>query len=292
MLGAVATAAAAIAEIRLEGSIEGPVDLGDDAEQRLIEERHRRSDFVQRTRPVAPQVARPPQDRDLLAQSSAGLGVLVGGQARVVEAFHEHRASPERDEEGPPAGLCRMGRQDRDDGQPLDELAELPTRGHGPREGADGPCDRSIDRPVSSRPRPTPERSNAMPFAGEVRELEIEAEGPDQGLGSIEAGLRSVDRSERLLELGCCSIAIGRVVGPASHDHPSSDTLDEVQGLGAGLLGDDLTEQGAQKLDLAGEGIVGPTRPDPPRLGPDRRVRLPGGRPAGAAAPGLGHANP
>ena len=67
----------------------------------------------------------------------------------------------------------------------------------------------------------------------------------------------------------------------AARLRPSPDRLDPGQERLAGLLGDHLTEERSEELDLAGERIAGTGRADPGRFGQDRRVqpRLP--RPRG-----------
>ena len=52
----------------------------------------------------------------------------------------------------------------------------------------------------------------------------------------------------------------------------AQETLERADALRAGLLDDDLAEQGAQQLDLAGERIPRAGAADPRRLGPHRGV--------------------
>ena len=77
-----AGASAAGPSTRIERPVDGPLEAGDGDEQRLVEDRQLRADLVQRRRRDRPQVARVPQERDLLAQPAAQVGVLVGRDER------------------------------------------------------------------------------------------------------------------------------------------------------------------------------------------------------------------
>ena len=59
-----------------------------------------------------------PQDRDLLAQPAADLGVLAGRDSGIVETVEQSIDAPQRDDHRPPPGLGRVRGQDRHDRHP------------------------------------------------------------------------------------------------------------------------------------------------------------------------------
>src|SRR4029077_14465289 len=94
-------------------------------EHRLVEEREGRSDLVERARRNGTKSGSSPQERDLLTQAAPQIAVLVGGELRVVDAFQQAVAAPEGDEERPPSGFGRVGRENRLDSKPADEPHDL-----------------------------------------------------------------------------------------------------------------------------------------------------------------------
>ena len=76
-----------------------------------------------------------------------------------------------------------------------------------------------------------------------------------------------VEPAELLVEPG----ALLGVVVAAERDGALPDALDRREQLGAGLFGDHLAEQRAEQPDLGRERVARTGRPDPERLGGDRR---------------------
>ena len=62
----------------IERSVRLAVDPGNDGEDRLVEERERGPDLVEGRDGTRPQISRSPQQRDLLAQASPSVAILVG----------------------------------------------------------------------------------------------------------------------------------------------------------------------------------------------------------------------
>ena len=97
----------------VEGGIGQPIEAWHDTEQRLVEERQRGPDLVERRRGDSPQVGRPPQQRDLLAQATTQLAILGCRQVTVVESRQQPVDPSQREQQRPPSGLGRVGREDR-----------------------------------------------------------------------------------------------------------------------------------------------------------------------------------
>ena len=132
------------------------------------------------------QVRRPPQQRDLLAQTAPDLAVLGGGQARVVEALQEPGAAPQRHERGPAAGLGRVRGEDWADAQARQHLVELGLVVTGPAQLGDRIGHRVVEEAVARGPLAAAERPDPAARLGEVDELEVERERGDDGLGGAQ----------------------------------------------------------------------------------------------------------
>ena len=264
---------------RIERPVEAAVQERHGAEERLVEERHRRPHLVEGRRLGEPERRRPPEDRDLLAQPSPQLGVLLWRQAAVVEPLHERGAAVQREEEGPPAGLRRMRREDRGDREPLQMCAQGRTRRLLAGQLGERPGGRAFDARAASRSRTAAQGPHPMALLGEVGELEVEREGADERVGAIEALFWVIDCHEVELELVREAQSLVRVLRSTDRDRLPADALDEVEEVGAGLLGDDLAEEGAEELDLPPERVPGARRPDAAGLRADSgigHVRDPG----------------
>ena len=169
-------------------------------------------------------------------------------------------AAAQGDEEGSPAGLGRVGGQDRRDGQapdPSDDLRQAPSR-------APHPADR-LGHGIVEDPAPggslTPsQRPDPMPLLGQVDQLEVQRERADEG--------RRASQVEPI-EIGRQACTLGRVVRPAQRDRPAPDPFDKLQELDPLLFHDDLTEQRTQQPDLARQRIACTRRPDAARFSAD-----------------------
>ncbi len=247
----------------VERVIERPVEPRRDHEQGLVEEEQGIADLVERRGPLHAQRRGPPQQRDLLAEAAPDVGVLVRGDALVIEVVdeaedaaqgHEHRATP---------GLGRMRRQHEADGEVGDELlvagrvvlAQEPP--HGLLDGAFLAARAGGARTLADAP-------HAVLLLGQVRQVEVEAEGLDEVLELL-VGER-VDDATQL------ALAARAARGPDA-DGQLAHALDEVQEVLAGLLGDDLAEEGAEQLDLPRQRVGGAGGADAAGLGAHGRVR-------------------
>ncbi len=112
--------------------------------------------------------------------------------------------------------------------------------------------------PVRDGTCPPRQRAHPLPFLGEVHELEVQGEGANDGLGPVE-----VQGGELVGEL----LALERIIRTAERDHPLAHPLDELEQLGAGLLGDDLAQQRPEQADLGSERVAGAGRTDARWLG-------------------------
>ena len=248
---------------RIERPVECPVEARHDREQCLVEVGHRRPDLIERGRADGSQVGRSPQERDLLAQSTPHIRVLAPGEARIVEPLDQVMAAAQGDEERSPAGLGRVGGQDRRDGQvpnPFDDLGQAPAR-------APHPADRLghgiVEDPAPRGSLPPSQRPDPVPLLGQVDQLEVQRKRADEGRRAAQVEPIEIGRQPR---------ALGWVLRPAQGDRPAPDPLDELQELDPLLFHDDLTEQRAQQPDLARQRIACARRPDAARFAADGRV--------------------
>ncbi len=236
-------------------------------EQRRIEHGHRRAHLVERLGGHGAQVGGAPHEGDLLAQAAADLAVLGRGEARVVQPLEERRATAQRDERGPPAGLRRVRGQDRRDAQPAEDVVECRVVAPGPAQPRDRLGDRVVQDPVARRALPAPKRPDAAAGLGEVHELEVQGEGRDDRLDGTDV---------QPVELGLDASPELRVVAVPQVDGGAPESLDEFEDLVAGLLRDDLAEERAEEPDLERQGVARAGRSDARRLRASRaRARFP-----------------
>ena len=170
----------------VEGGVHRAVQAGHEREQRRVEERHRGPHLVERRRDDRPQIGGAPHDRDLLAQPAPDLPVLGRRQARIVESLEQRGDSPQRDKQRPPASLGRVRGEDWRDHQPFDRTVELVIGSTQPPQPADGVGERPVQHPAARGTCPPRQRADALPFLGEVHQLEVEREGADDGLCPVE----------------------------------------------------------------------------------------------------------
>ena len=123
------------------------------------------------------QVGRPPQQRDLLAQPAPDLAVLGRGQPRVVEPREQDGAAAQRDERRPPAGLGRVGGEDRRDREPADERVELRVGPAQPAQPGDRVGDRVVEDAVARGALAPAQRPDPAARLGQVDQPEVEREG-------------------------------------------------------------------------------------------------------------------
>ncbi len=219
--------------------VDGPSEARDRDEQRLVEDGQRRTHLVERGRRDGPQVARVPEQRDLLAQAAAEIGVLVGRREGIVHGIEQPADAALRDEESPAARLGGVGGQDRVDLHPGEPRHDLLASQAG-AEARDRIADRVVDRPAARPAGTRAQGADPVPLLGEVDELEVDREGVADGgeLPEIEVA-----------DPGCHAPAIavplrrGRPVVATGRDHPAADPLHQDEQLRAALLGDHLPEE-------------------------------------------------
>ena len=275
------------AATRIERPVERPDVAGDDGEQRLVEDRERRSHLVERRRHHGPQVAGVPQQRDLLAQASPQVRVLVGRRQRVVERVQQPPDPAQRDEQRAAPGLRRVGGEDRvdlDRAEPRLEPGPVGDGGqplHGLAEGL-------VDRPALGAPGARPQHADALALLREVDELEVEGERAGDGRRALD--VQRPDLRPESLALDVRLEDHLRVAAP-QRDRPPPDALDRREQLGPGLLRDDLPQQRAEEPHLVRQGVPRATQPGPRRLG--RGGRKPGppraGRGPSRSGSAVGH---
>ncbi len=102
---------------------------------------------------------------------------------------------------------------------------------------------------LSGTPRSLSKRADAVLLFGQVRELEIEAEGADQDLRLLHVDVDQI----------CSQWLARRSAGATPQpDRRAPDALNEIECVRALLLDDDLAEQRPQQLDLASQAGRGP----------------------------------
>ena len=168
----------------VHGPIEGAVDPRHRPEERLVEEGQGRANLVDRARGGLANRGGPPQQADLLAQPAPDLGVVLGSEARIVELFEEPVAAPQGGQHRAPPGLGGVGRQDRRDPQPPQQLLDPIGRPVALAEPVDGRVRESLPR--AGRLPGSLELANLVALLAQVDELEVQAERVGQRLGLVD----------------------------------------------------------------------------------------------------------
>ena len=263
----------------VEGPVRRALEARDDGEQDLVEDRERGPDLVKRGRGDRAQVRGVPQERDLLAEPAADVGVFVRRDQRVVERVEQPADPALCDEQRPAACLGGVGGQHRVDHRAPEQRLHLRL----PMVGAEhvhGLAQRFVDAPAAGPPGARAQRADALALLGEVDELEVQREGlGDRGRAREVEG---ADLGREPRALGLARFGRTDLVAP-QRDGQAADALDGREQVRARLLGDDLAEQGAQQPDLARHGIARTTEPGARRLRGNRGE--PGLRGARVAGP-------
>jgi hypothetical protein len=132
-----------------------------------------------------------------------------------------------------------------------------------------------IQQTVAGRSLAATKGAHPTARLGQVDQLEVQGEGLDDRFCPTEV---------EGIEIGRLALALERIIAPAQGDRPSSDALDRIVVIEPGLLDDDLTEQGPEQTDLAGQRIARTGRSDPGRLCALRSIRPDRRAHAGASA--------
>ena len=240
----------------VQGSVERPIDAGNDPEERLVEEREGGPDLIDRTRRQPANRGRPPQKADLLAQLPFDFGVVNGPQTRIVKLLQEPVAAPQRRQHRSTSRLRRVRGQNRRNPHPAQQFGGATAR----PAALEQPPDCLRRRPLVSAPGGPlvePQPAHRVSLLGQVDELEVQAERLCQRLG-----LGDIQR----VELGGERVLGGFVPDLAEGDRAQPAPLDQIQQRRAALFGDDLTEKRTEQLDLARERVAGALRANRPRL--------------------------
>ena len=255
----------------VERRVDGAVERRRHREQRLVEEDHRAADLVEWGRASGTERARAPQDRQLLAEAAAELGVLPRRQARVIEAIEEAIDAAQGDEQGAPAGLRGMRGEDGAEAQGGEARVD-PGR-VAPRDRGHRLRDALGKQGRGAGALPPAQLSKAMLLLREVDELEVERERIRQALPAL--GIE-------MIQPFCQPPGRGLVGAlPERHEVPPR-LLDEGQQLGPALLRDDLAEKRPKEPHLPRERVARSGAPDASRLAADCRVGARARRPGRA----------
>ena len=278
--GASSARAPAAGRDRVERPVERADVARDDREQRLVEDRERRPHLVERRRQHGPQVAGVPQQRDLLAQASPQVRVLVGRRQGVVERVEQPPDPAQRDQQRAPPGLGGVGgehRVDLDRAQPAPRAR--PGRVTAASRSTASPRDSSIGRPFAA-PRPRPQHADPLALLREVDELEVEGERAGDGRRVLDVERPRSPRPRRSRSMSGSRTTSGSPRRSAIVRRRMRST--EREQLGTGLLRDDLAEQRAEQPDLVRQRVARAAQPGPRRLGRDGRKP---GRPRAGRGP-------
>ena len=246
-----------------DGVLQCPVQPRRDGEERLVEEDHRGPNLVERGRPLGADRAGLPEQADLLAKPAAQVAVLRSGQSRIVEPIEEPIQPPLRHQHRPAPCLRGMRGEDGHEAHTVGERAHVLARHAVASEAEDGGADPIGQWRPSARSLALPQRAEPMLLLRQVDQQEVGGEGARDGeqLGCGPA-VESVERPlDRLLRAGA-----------AAADGGAAQLLHELEELRALLLHDDLAQQGAEELDLAGQGIPRAGAADATWLGASRGI--------------------
>ena len=185
--------------------------------------------------------------------SASSAGVRRGSSSRSSRPI----AAAERDEQRAAPRLGGMRREDEPDREPVDDRpAPLARR---PSGGGARPRRRSSRRAMAAGGRrgPLAQAPDALLLLGQVGELEVEAEGPDEAprpprVDPVEDGAQRPPLRRSLPVRRSSMVA-------------APDALDERQEVLALLLHDDLAQERAEQLDLARERVARAARVPMPR---------------------------
>ena len=176
--------AGATARRRIQRGVQRPASRGASVNSVASKNGHRRPDLVERRRGDRPQVGRPPQERDLLAQPATDLAILGRGQARIVEP-REQDARSDAGRPGSSGGGPRSGARSGpgDHGRPASCASSSASVRPERAQPADRLRDRIVQDAVARRPLASAQRPDAAARLGQVDQLEVQREGADDGLG-------------------------------------------------------------------------------------------------------------
>ena len=250
-----------------------PVEPRHRAEQRLVEERERGPDLVERghgaiARRSAVRHRSVISSRSRRRRSRSSAAAMSRSASRSRRRSTRRRARSSVRRRASVGWAVRTGVIRRRPSAAVDAASSRRT-GAAIDAVASDRRERAAARSRAARSR---RRAVRTPLAllGEVDEPEVQAERADHDLGPLGVERRRA-RGERR--------PARRVVAAPEADRRSADALDEVEELAAGLLGDDLAEQRAEQADLERQRVARPAGADSSRA-PRGRPTF-GRRPAG-----------
>ncbi len=237
--------------------VERPVDAGHEPEQRLVERRHHRADLVKRGHPGHPELRRPPQQVDLLAQPPpqlGGAGRHRGARLHLAREVVVDRGEQPADaaERGDDRAAARLGRV-RGEHRVHDQLAKQRVQVGASLLGGD-PLGRVGQRLARRRVARVAAAQGAHPLLlfGQVDQVKVDREGARDLL-------RAVTRpgpDQRRDRVGGLRRRRRRPVGhPPGVDHRVPQPLDVRQQVRAAGLADHLAEHVAEQPDIAPHGL-------------------------------------
>ena len=196
------------------------------ASPRTATRRRRRSACApRRAARVARRGARAVRHRSEISSRSRRriVGVLGRREPRVVEPVEQPEARRRRDEQRAPAGLGRVGGQDEADRETSTSASACarvvlaaPERGRPHRPSS------STRRPACPLRAPLTQPPDALLLLGQVREVEVEAEGADEVLDAVVRSSASRMRAQ-------LASLVARPCRCADVDRQAPDALDEAQ---------------------------------------------------------------
>jgi hypothetical protein len=162
--------------------VERPVDARHEPEQGLVERRHHRPDLVQRGHPGHPELRRPPQQVDLLAQPPPQLGPpgrrrgarLHLARQVVVDRREEPADATQRGDDRPAARLGRVRGEHRVHDQLAQERVEVRAALLG-RDPLGGVGERLARRRVARVA--VPQGAHPLLLFGQVDQVKVDREG-------------------------------------------------------------------------------------------------------------------
>ena len=223
--------------------VERPEKLRHRVPQRLFEDRHARSRFVDRRWPPLPHLAGFPRSGNLDAQRVEQLVVLGRRQVGAIALVEQVRDAFELLHQRPARDLGRVRREDQLDAQAADGLVQA-VRGDA---GGDQPAERLVTRPDLRRRAlvalVVAAASDAMVLLGDVGQVEEVREGARHGQGLVDRHLLEDARQRGEVRVA----AAARLLGQRAH------ALDQLENRLALVATERLAQQFTQQPDVVSE---------------------------------------
>ena len=197
-----------------------------------------------------------PEERDLLAQVAARLGVLVRRHERIVQVVQEAADAAQRHQQGPATRLGGMRGEDRVHVQAAEHLHHAITAMVG-REPRHRLADGVLHHAGPGLACLCPQRADALPLLGDVDQLEVGGERLAHG-----GQLREWQRGDLRGEAFALRVRLRDELRVTPEgDGPAPDPLHGGEQLRPALLRDDLAQQRTQEADLAAERVPRASKP-------------------------------